>query len=85
MPHKRTIDKIEILKRIANSTDGMTLIKYLKEDFCLKSPVDKESTHFTYFNLGVQSVVNKALSMIEDTEKYERITLIQRDIERKNK
>lgn len=69
-------DRIEIARRIANSKDGMTQIKYMQRDL-LKSPIVKGSVEETYANIGRQDYIKEQLKLIEDEERYDRIKIYE--------
>ena len=67
-----------IAKRIANTEDGIMLLKYLREDWMYKSPIDKKSVEMTYFNLGLQHFVKQGLRLIDDSERLDRTVIYKR-------
>ena len=78
MNSKREIDKMQVLARLANTNDGMILIKYAREDYLLRCPVDKDNPYMTYYNLGKQKIVRKFLNLIEDSNRFDRINIINK-------
>ena len=76
--NKREQDKKEIARRLANTNDGIMLLKYYKQDYLYKSPIDKGSVEMTYFNLGFQHFVKQGLLLIDDTERLERMVVYKR-------
>ena len=69
-------DRIEIAKRIANSTDGMAQIKYMQRDL-LKSPIVKGSVEETYANIGRQDYIKEQLKLIDDKDRYDRVKIYE--------
>ena len=78
MTDKRKQDMQAIAKRIANTEDGIMLLKYLREDWMYKSPIDKKCSLMTYFNLGLQHFVKQGLRLIDDSERLERTVIYKR-------
>ena len=78
MNSKRDEDKMQVLARLANTNDGMILIKYLREDYLMRCPVDKDNPHMTYYNLGKQKIIRKLLSLIEDGLRFDRVKIINK-------
>lgn len=79
MTEERQLDIIECARRLANTNDGMKLIKYAKEDYLIKSPIDKKGVEMTYFNIGIQHLVKIVLKLIEDHDRYERLILVSKN------
>ncbi len=69
-------DRIEVARRIANSTDGMAHIKYQEKEL-LKSPIVKGSVELTYHNIGKQDYIREQLRLIEDKERYDRVKIVE--------
>ena len=78
MNSKRDEDKIQVLARLANTNDGMIILKYAREDYLVKCPVDKDNPYMTYYNLGMQKLVRKALSLVEDSLRFDRVKIINK-------
>ena len=52
----------------------------MKEDYLLRSPIDKTSVEITYSKIGEQDLIKKMLSLIDDKDKFERVKTINRYI-----
>lgn len=76
MNDDRKQDMIDIITRLANTTDGMALLKYLRDDYLLKSPIDKDSVEMTYHKLGEQQLVKNGLKLINDHTRFDRVKII---------
>ncbi len=64
-----SVDKREVARRIANTPDGMLFIKYMQKEY-LKSVFVKSDPYRTHVNIGEQNVIKRALSLIDDNDKY---------------
>lgn len=78
MNKDRQTDMREIATRLANTSDGMALIKYLREDYLLKSPFDTDNVYKTHVNIGIQTVIQKVLKLIENREQFDRVVIINK-------
>lgn len=73
---RRKDDKRRLAKRLVNTPEGMTLLKYQQEDYALKSPIDSGCVLRTHFNIGYQQCIKDLIKLIDDKSKYERVTTI---------
>ena len=71
--NKRNKHKQEILQRLANTNDGMTLIKYLKEDYYDKSVYIKGDSDATLIKIAQEDIFKKAIKLIKDEDAFERV------------
>lgn len=78
MNDERRQDMINVVTRIVNTTDGMSLLKYLRDDYLLKSPIDKSSIEMTYYRIGQQQLVKDGLKLIEDRERFARVAVFDK-------
>ena len=58
-------DLQQILKAVVNTQNGMKLLKYLKEDYLLRSSV-RDTVEQTYYELGKKELIQDLIIMLED-------------------
>jgi hypothetical protein len=73
---KRKDEKRRLAKRLVNTTEGITLLKYCQEDYLLRSPIDKECVLQTHVNIGYQQCIKDLIKLVEDRSRFERVKTI---------
>ena len=73
---RRKDDKRRLAKRLVNTIEGMTLLKYQQEDYALKSPIDKNCVLQTHINIGYQQCIKDLVKLIDDKSRFDRVTTI---------
>ena len=75
----------QVVRRIANTLDGMMYIKYLAENYVVNFRPDFDCPNKTYFDLGTQKYVKELLKCVEDKERFERVIISSRFDQKEDK